>query len=114
MRILLDENVPVDIIPFLRGSGHIVESVNSLGWKGMKNGDILERAALSFDLFVTRDKDFDSAQLGQRAGGSFGIVLLALPQQPGAAYAAAFERSWPDQPHNLIGKVTRIGFNPGK
>ena len=30
------ENVPVDLVPFLRNSGHVVESVNYLGWKGMK------------------------------------------------------------------------------
>jgi uncharacterized protein DUF5615 len=36
MRILLDENVPVDLLPFLRAAGHTAESVNFVGWKGVK------------------------------------------------------------------------------
>ena len=44
MRILLDENVPVDLLPFLRSAGHAAESVNFIGWKGVKNGDLLTRA----------------------------------------------------------------------
>ena len=63
MRILLDENVPVDVLPVLRARGHEAESVNFLGWKGLKNGDLLARVQADYDLFVTRDKDFDSASL---------------------------------------------------
>jgi predicted nuclease of predicted toxin-antitoxin system len=62
MRILLDENVPVDLLPFLRDLGHKVESVNFLGWKGIKNGELLQRAAGNFDLLITRDRDFNSSQ----------------------------------------------------
>ena len=48
MRILLDENVPVDVIPVLRAAGHCAESVNFLGWKGLKNGEVLARAKADF------------------------------------------------------------------
>ena len=41
MKILLDENVPVDILPLLRAVEHEAESVNFIGLKGLKNGDLL-------------------------------------------------------------------------
>ena len=44
MRILLDENVPVDILPVLRGAGIEAESVNFIGWKRLQNGELVVRA----------------------------------------------------------------------
>jgi predicted nuclease of predicted toxin-antitoxin system len=106
MRILLDENVPVDVISVLQARGHEVESVNYLGWKGIQNGELLSRASKDFDLFITRDKDFDVERLGRYAAGKFGIVLLALPQQPGPVYAVTFTKIWPTNLNALVGKVT--------
>jgi predicted nuclease of predicted toxin-antitoxin system len=108
MRILLDENVPVDLLPFLRSAGHTAESVNFIGWKGVKNGDLLARARADFDLFITRDKDFDVGQLGRYVTPQFGIVLLAIPQQRGRDYAAAFAALWPADPESLVGQTTRL------
>jgi hypothetical protein len=95
MRVLLDENVPVDILPVLRNSGTDAESVNLLGWKGIQNGDLIVRARVQFDLLLTRDKDFDEAYLRQLITNTFGIVLPAIPQQPGAGCAESFARLWP-------------------
>lgn len=108
MTILLDENVPVDLLPLLRAAGHDAASVNFLGWKGLKNGDLLKKAQSDYDLFLTRDKDFDASALGRYVTASFGIVLLAIPQQRGSQYAAAFVGIWPSDPQTLIGKVTRL------
>jgi predicted nuclease of predicted toxin-antitoxin system len=108
MRILLDENVPVDLLPFLRSAEHTAESVNFIGWKGIKNGDLLTRERTDFDLFITRDKDFDAAQLGRYVTPQFGIVLLAIPQQRGPDYAAAFAALWPADPESLVGQTTRL------
>ena len=109
MKILLDENVPVDVLPILRAAGHEAESVNFLGWKGLKNGELLLRAQAGYDLFLTRDKDFDTAALGRYVTLHFGIVLLAIPQQRGPTYAAAFAQLWPSNPETLVGVLTRIG-----
>ncbi len=109
MKILLDENVPVDILPVLRTAGHDAESVNFLGWKGLKNGQLLAQAQSGYDLFLTRDKDFDATALGRYVTPTFGIVLLAIPQQRGPAYAAIFSSLWPSDPKTFPGKVTRLG-----
>jgi predicted nuclease of predicted toxin-antitoxin system len=108
MKILLDENVPVDLLPLLRSAGHTAESVNFIGWKGVKNGDLLARALAEYELFITRDKDFDPAQLGRYVTPQFGIVLLAIPQQRGRDYAAAFAALWPADPEGLLGQTTRL------
>ena len=108
MKILLDENVPVDIIRVLHASGHVAESVNFLGWKGLQNGALLSKAQADYDLFLTRDKDFDETALGRYVTSDFGIVLLAIPQQRGPAYAATFASLWPSDPQTFLGKVTRL------
>jgi len=109
MKILLDEDVPVDILPVLRAAQQEAESVNFLGWKGLPNGELLARAQAGYDLFLTRDKVFEAEQLGRYVTPQFGIVLLAIPQQRGADYAAAFAQIWPTDPRRLIGKITRLG-----
>jgi predicted nuclease of predicted toxin-antitoxin system len=108
VKILLDENVPVDLLAALRAAGHAAESVNFLGWKGLQNGDLLAKARAGYDLFLTRDKDFDETALGRYVTPTFGIVLLAIPQQRGPAYAAVFASLWPSDPQTFIGKLTRL------
>jgi predicted nuclease of predicted toxin-antitoxin system len=55
MRILLDENVPVDFANLL--AGHAVHTVQGLGWAGVKNGELLRRARDVCDVFVTMDRN---------------------------------------------------------
>lgn len=55
MKILLDECAPRVLRHEFRG--HIVETVASMGWLGMKNGELLRRATSQhFEAFVTTDK----------------------------------------------------------
>lgn len=109
MRILLDENVPIDILPVLKNARHDAQSVNFAGLKGFHNGALIERAREQFDLLLTRDKDFTSEFLVGYVTSSFGVVLLVIPQQRGPDYAAAFARVWPNEASLLLGKVTRLG-----
>jgi len=53
MRILLDENLNWRLERAL--PGHVVASVQRNGMDGLKNGELLARAALAFDVFVTMD-----------------------------------------------------------
>lgn len=57
MRVLLDENVPHDLIPQL--AGYNVSTVQGLGWAGIKNGELLERARDAIDVFVTMDRKLE-------------------------------------------------------
>jgi predicted nuclease of predicted toxin-antitoxin system len=53
MRILLDENLDWRLSRSL--PGHTVESVQKNGWAGIQNGELLTRAELEFDVFITMD-----------------------------------------------------------
>lgn len=54
MRVLLDECLPHDLVSEL--AGHEVFTVSGVGWSGVKNGALLQRAAGSFSVFITIDK----------------------------------------------------------
>jgi len=54
MRILLDENLPVDLSVEL--TGHDVSTVAGLGWQGVTNGELLRRASGCFDTLITMDR----------------------------------------------------------
>ncbi len=60
MRILLDENLPVDLTAEL--AGHEVASVPRLGWQGVKNSELLGRAQGRFDVLVTMDSNLEFQQ----------------------------------------------------
>ena len=53
MKILLDENLDWRLERHL--PGHEVESVPLIGWAGVENGELLERAQNRFDIFITMD-----------------------------------------------------------
>lgn len=85
MRLLLDECVTnylkVDFV------GHSVSTIDEAGFKGLKNGKLLEAASLKFDVLVTVDqnlrfqqniKNFDIAILVLRAGRSTYPMLKPL------------------------------------
>ena len=75
MRVLLDENIPVDLAALL--PGHDVQTVSGLRWQGLKNGELLERAGGRFDAFITMDRNIKQQQ--PLAGRSLGVVLLRAP-----------------------------------
>ncbi len=70
MRVLLDENLPVDLAPELSVSGHEMATVIGLGWEGVRNGELLRRAASRFDAFVTMDRNLEFQQPLARAADS--------------------------------------------
>jgi hypothetical protein len=55
VRILLDESLPRTLVRHF--SGVEVETVFDRGWSGLKNGELLERAAPFFDAFFTADQN---------------------------------------------------------
>ncbi|MFN0140619.1 MAG: DUF5615 family PIN-like protein [Pyrinomonadaceae bacterium] len=74
MNLLLDECVTNDLKADL--VGHNVSTINDAGFKGLKNGELLQAASATFDVLVTVDqnlqfqqnlKDFDVAILVLKA-----------------------------------------------
>ena len=72
MHVLLDENLPVGLAAEL--PGHSVETVVGLGWSGIKNGELLRRAADRFEALVTMDSNLEFQQ--PLAEQPFGVVVV--------------------------------------
>ena len=75
MHVLLDENLPHDLIEAL--AGHSVSTVHGLGWAGTKNGALLKRASGAIDAFVTMDTNLEHQQ--NVTALPFGIVVVGAP-----------------------------------
>ena len=71
MRILLDECLPQKLAREL--TGHNVETVPQAGWSGVKNGELLRRAASDYEALITIDRRFAE---GQSVPPSLLLILL--------------------------------------
>jgi len=60
VRVLLDESLPRPLSELL--VGHDVSSVAQIGWTGLKNGVLLQRAAAKFDVVLTADQSIEFQQ----------------------------------------------------
>ena len=72
MRVLLDENLPHDIGSEL--SGHDVLTVQGLGWAGIRNGELLQRAGGKIDALLTMDRKIERQQ--KLDSLSFGVIVI--------------------------------------
>ncbi|RPJ55397.1 MAG: hypothetical protein EHM23_26360 [Acidobacteria bacterium] len=72
MRVLLDENLPVELAHLL--APHKVDTVTGLGWKGINNGELLRRAAGAFEALITMDHNLEHQQ--PIAKQPFGVILV--------------------------------------
>jgi predicted nuclease of predicted toxin-antitoxin system len=60
MRVLLDECLPRRLRSEL--TDHYVQTAAQMGWAGVKNGQLLQKAASEFDCFVTVDRNLQFQQ----------------------------------------------------
>jgi predicted nuclease of predicted toxin-antitoxin system len=60
MRVLLDECVPKRLRTEL--IAHTVRTVAEMGWSGIKNGQLLQKAAADFDCLLTVDRNLQFQQ----------------------------------------------------
>lgn len=72
MRVLIDECLDWRIARSL--TGHDAVSVQKMGWGGLKNGELLERAEKEFDVFLTADRNLSFQQLVIR----FDLAIIVL------------------------------------
>jgi hypothetical protein len=75
MRMLLDECGP----RALRNEfpGHNIKTVAEAGWTGLKNGDLLQRAATKFDVLLTVDRNLEYQQ--SFAGLALAVIVVHAP-----------------------------------
>ncbi len=78
MKILLDENLPRYLKRFL--TDHEVQTVQDMGWAGLKNGPLLARAGSQFALFLTADKNLRYQQ--NLEGRTLAIIVLPSNRLP--------------------------------
>src|SRR6202035_3348382 len=104
MRVLLDECVPRALRNDL--PGHEVKTVAELGWAGVKNGELLRRAA-EFDVLITVDRNLEYQQSFE--GLSLAVIVVHAPSNDVTilrplmpAVAAAIAQTRP-------GVVTHVG-----
>jgi hypothetical protein len=75
VRVLLDENLPHDLAGLL--TGHDVDTVAGRGWSGVQNGELLKRASLEYDAFLTMDRHLpDQNRIDQLP---FAVILVMAP-----------------------------------
>jgi predicted nuclease of predicted toxin-antitoxin system len=72
MRILLDESLPRSLAQEL--SGHEVQTVQSRGWAGLKNGELLRLASAEFQALLTGDQNLEYQQ--NMAGLAIAVVVV--------------------------------------
>jgi len=94
VNILLDENLPEGLIEPLRRLGHVVDSVSSLGLKGLANGPLYREVASGYDLFFTKDREFAARVEALPAPTRVRVILTVIRQQPEAQFVAAFLKAF--------------------
>ena len=72
MRVLLDECVPSRLRQEL--PGHDVKTVPEMGWASKENGELLELASPTFDVFLTTDQKLSYQQ--NIANFDIGVIIL--------------------------------------
>ena len=81
MKLLLDENLPLKLVPALCAEGHEVESVHTLHMQGLDNGRLFQFACTQFDLFFTRDAGFAHNVRQMPVPARLKLIRVVLPQQ---------------------------------
>jgi len=75
VRVLLDEQLPLDLTEILEG--HSVDTVIGRGWSGITNGELLRRMQNEYDVLITMDRGIEFQQ--NLSTLAFGILLVRAP-----------------------------------
>jgi hypothetical protein len=96
MRLLLDEDVPVQLVEPLRRMlpGHRVDHTAELGWKGKKDRFLLPDAAKrGYDLLLTNDRLNSTALRSAERSGTPGCTTCVITTTPDVA-STGFHWQW--------------------
>jgi predicted nuclease of predicted toxin-antitoxin system len=115
MRILANENFPLDAVDALRASGHDVAWIRSDS-PGASDREVLERAQREDRLVITFDKDFGKLAFHAGLPASSGIVLFRITASSSAHIAqvalAALESRADWAGHFSVVEDDRIRMTP--
>lgn len=82
MKIKLDENLTLRLLPVLRRHGHDADTVRDEGLTGHADSDVWRAAQSEQRFLITQDLDFSDAR--QFAPGTHAGLLLVRLREPGA------------------------------
>ena len=105
MRVLLDEQLPVDLAAALQG--HRVDTVVGRGWTGTTNGELLRRMTGEYDALVTMDRGIEFQQTLTTL--PFGLLLVRAPSNRMVHLQPRARAILDSLPGLQPGKLHRIG-----
>jgi len=105
MRVLLDECLPRKLKNDL--VGHDVATVPEIGWRGLKNGELLRRAESRFDVFVTIDQGLQYQQ--NLVTSKPGVLLFVAPDNRFETLRPLMSQALAALNQIRAGEVKRIG-----
>lgn len=62
MKLILDEDLPRDLLAQFQEGVHEAVHVEDLGWKGVRNSELLSRVSGQYDVLVTGDTNMRHQQ----------------------------------------------------
>lgn len=108
MRVLLDECVPRPLGRLI--VGHTVETVQRMGWAGIKNGALLALMAERFDVFLTSDQNIPYQQ--NLTNLPVALVILVAPSNRLDVLEPLVPQLLAILPSLQQGSVTSVGKSP--
>jgi predicted nuclease of predicted toxin-antitoxin system len=91
MKIKLDENLPLDLAPMLRGLGHEVDTSQDEGLAGESDERVWQATQQESRFLITQDLDFSDLRKF-RPGSHRGILVLRLDAPSQHSLIASVER----------------------
>jgi predicted nuclease of predicted toxin-antitoxin system len=81
MKIKIDENIPISLMPVLSGLGHVVDCVADEGLAGNVDAEVWLAAQSAERFFITQDLDFADLRkfCQERIRGFYWFVCNTLP-----------------------------------
>jgi predicted nuclease of predicted toxin-antitoxin system len=110
LKILLDENFPLQFCRRLRLSGYEVDHIIMLGQRGIPDSAIRERISKEEIVFFAQDSEFEMMR-----GGHRGIVLISrmrqsLPiQKRTEIWSSAVEKFMAEKPSGKLFELLETG-----
>lgn len=92
MRITVDENIPRELVSWLRNHGFDVLSIRETA-KGSRDSDILRWAMETERVVITLDKDFGELVF-RRLIRSAGVILVRYKASSANEFVAKWEQRW--------------------